>query len=74
MANYIYNRQVSWVLLRQVILLYVTYLLLYLPLVHATAQVGPVVDHSESTNDHEGQYIAGGYTGNGMPRAFGWYV
>lgn len=34
-------------------------------------QVGPVIDPAQP-DAYEGQYIAAGYTGHGMPRASGW--
>jgi hypothetical protein len=38
-------------------------------------QVGPVLDKFELGGvPIEGQYIAAGYSGHGMPRAFGWFV
>ena len=37
--------------------------------------VGPVYDLSSSIKEElVGQYISAGYTGHGMPRAFGWSV
>ncbi|KAI6032375.1 hypothetical protein BKA83DRAFT_682572 [Pisolithus microcarpus] len=37
--------------------------------------VGPVFNFSTGQKeDYEGQYIAAGYTGHGMPRAFAWFV
>ncbi|KAF8966785.1 FAD dependent oxidoreductase-domain-containing protein [Flammula alnicola] len=43
--------------------------------------VGPVVPFPDSfgsetvsENEYEGQYIAAGYTGHGMPRAYAWHV
>lgn len=39
------------------------------------AQVGPVVDPaSPDEKAYEGQYVAAGYSGHGMPRAFAWSV
>ena len=34
--------------------------------------VGPVVDSTQSNIDYAGQFVSAGYTGHGMPRAFGW--
>jgi hypothetical protein len=36
--------------------------------------VGPVLDKAQDLSRYEGQYICGGYTGHGMPRAFAWCV
>ena len=38
--------------------------------------MGPVTDGITSTRveEYEGQYIAAGYTGHGMPRAYAWCV
>ena len=36
-------------------------------------QVGPIIDPS-TKEPLQGQYIAAGYTGHGMPRAFAWCV
>ncbi|KAI0351289.1 FAD dependent oxidoreductase [Trametes cingulata] len=37
--------------------------------------VGPVLDPADPASGvHEGQYIAAGYTGHGMPRAYSWCV
>ena len=43
---------------------------------HSFAQVGPVLPLSKGVDKKEyvGHYISAGYTGHGMPRAFGWYV
>lgn len=42
---------------------------------HFYAQVGPVIDPNDPGSDKfKGQYIAAGYTGHGMPRAFAWYA
>jgi hypothetical protein len=39
------------------------------------SQVGPVLDKFKSGGiPYEGQYIAAGFSGHGMPRAFGWFV
>ena len=39
------------------------------------SQVGPVLDKFERGGvPYEGQYIVAGFTGHGMPRAFGWFV
>ncbi|KAG6844794.1 hypothetical protein H0H87_003723 [Tephrocybe sp. NHM501043] len=35
-------------------------------------KVGPVVNGSQATDNFVGQYIAAGYTGQGMPRAYAW--
>jgi hypothetical protein len=36
-------------------------------------QVGPIDKlFHEGAAEYKGQYIAAGYTGHGMPRAFGW--
>jgi hypothetical protein len=38
-------------------------------------QVGPVLDKFELGGvPYEGQYIVAGFSGHGMPRAFGWFV
>lgn len=39
--------------------------------------MGPVLDKFELGGvpyEYEGQYIAAGFSGHGMPRAFGWFV
>lgn len=37
-------------------------------------QVGPVLDFAAlSKGEYTGQFIAAGYSGHGMPRAFSWY-
>jgi hypothetical protein len=37
--------------------------------------VGPILDKFELGGvPYEGQYIAAGFSGHGMPRAFGWLV
>lgn len=42
---------------------------------HPLSQVGPVLDKFELGGvPYEGQYIIAGFTGHGMPRAFGWFV
>ena len=39
------------------------------------SQVGPVLDKFELGGvPYEGQYIVAGFSGHGMPRAFGWFV
>jgi len=40
-------------------------------------KVGPVIPPRQPAGDanpYEGQYIAAGYTGHGMPRAYAWLV
>ena len=45
------------------------------PALRLLPQVGPVLDKFELGGvPIEGQYIAAGYSGHGMPRAFGWFV
>ena len=49
--------------------------MIFLPLLNSLRiiQVGAVYD-SVNTAFLEGQYISAGYSGHGMPRAFGWYT
>jgi hypothetical protein len=45
------------------------------PSPHFLPQVGPVLDKFKLEGvPIEGQYIAAGYSGHGMPRAFAWFV
>lgn len=42
---------------------------------HSLSQVGPVLDKFELGGvPYEGQYVVAGFSGHGMPRAFGWFV
>ena len=42
---------------------------------HPLSQVGPVLDKFELGGvPYGGQYIVAGFSGHGMPRAFGWFV
>jgi len=45
----------------------------FLHVIEACFQVGPVVGPSTvGTAGYEGQYIAAGYRGHGMPRGYAW--
>jgi hypothetical protein len=38
----------------------------------AAEQVGPVLNVDGDAERYKGQFISAGYSGHGMPRAFGW--
>ena len=73
-----HNRQASWALPNSGIRLYVpvrhSWITRYKSY-HPLSQVGPVLDKFELGGvPYEGQYIVAGFSGHGMPRAFGWFV
>jgi hypothetical protein len=76
-----YNRQASWALPNTGIRLCVSAILPYRAIIFICffllplSQVGPVLDKFKPGGvPYEGQYIAAGFSGHGMPRAFGWFV